>query len=243
MASLFSVKNGQDLLQTNEPQERRLLVEDLIPHTQNREYQKERVEALAYNIENKGLLQPIVVNIDTKTGAKEILAGHHRVKAYQHLHYKTGSDDYLMIRSWVFENMSDEEKLIVLLSTNPEFDSSEQDRLKTLGYAQDLYQLLIDREEKPKGRRREWLMATTGFSEWFIRKHDEGINEIVENSPQNEEHENVDEEDVFIQKKIQRILKTYQKTYDDVSDISSVLSDEEKQSIRSWLNDTLGLLT
>lgn len=242
MSSLFNIKNGiSTQIMGKEPVEKRLLIEELIPHTKNREYQKERVEALVYNIEDKGLLQPILVNIDTASGNKEILAGHHRVKAYQHLHYKTGNDDYLMIRSWVFEDLSSEEKLVILLSTNPDYDGEEEDKIKTLGYAQELYQVLNDKGEKPKGRRREWLMAITGFSEWFVRKHDE-ISEVVENSPQNEKQTEEESYDALVNKKYQRVIKTYQKMYDEVADIADDLSEEERMNVVTWLQDTLGLL-
>ncbi len=230
MTSLFDIKNGKDLLNTKEPVEKRLLVEELIPHVDNREYQQERMEALVYNISEQGLLQPIIVNIKTDTGEKEILAGHHRVKAYKHLHYKTGSDDYLMIRSWVFTDLSDEEKLIVLLSTNPEYDSSDDDKLKILNQAKQLYSKLVEQGKKPKGRERDWLINVTGLSQYFIRKFEGDLEE-------KEKVAKKPKQSLSLEDEANKIIKQFRKQYDFLIDNYNNLEAETQKQINMWLTD------
>lgn len=230
MTSLFEIKNGKDLGNVKEPTEKRLLVDELIPHVENREYQQERIEALVYNISEQGLLQPIIVNIKSDTGEKEILAGHHRVKAYQHLHYKTGSDDYLMIRSWVFNDLSEEEKLIVLLSTNPDYESGDDDKLKILNQAKTLYEKLVEQGKKPIGRQRDWLINVTGLSQYYIRKFEGDVEEKKGVEKKKKETPTLDEQ-------ANKIIKQFEKQYAFLIDNFNELDPEIQKKISSWIVD------
>lgn len=230
MTSLFDIKNGKDLGNVKEPTEKRLLVDELIPHVENREYQQERMEALVYNISEQGLLQPIIVNIKSDTGEKEILAGHHRVKAYQHLHYKTGSDDYLMIRSWVFNDLSEEEKLIVLLSTNPDYESGDDDKLKILNQAKTLYEKLVEQGKKPIGRQRDWLVNVTGLSQYYIRKFEGDVEEKKGVEKKKKDKPTLDEQ-------AKKIIKQFEKQYDFLIDNYQELDPELQKKISSWIVD------
>lgn len=237
MTTLFNMKNGiaSDILKS-EAVEKRLLVDELVPHAQNRPIQNERVDSLVYNIRKDGLLQPIVVNINTSTGLKEILAGHHRVKAYQKL-MEEDSDKYSMIVSWTFKDLSEEEKLTIMMSTNPSYDIEEQDKIQTLKIARTLYDELVSKKQRPSGRRRDWLVATTGFSEWFVRQHDE-VKETVEESPQSEDGQDENDiVDISIEKDGKKMIKSCKKVYDWYFENHALLEVETKKELQSWIRD------
>ncbi|CAH2762039.1 ParB N-terminal domain-containing protein [Erysipelothrix amsterdamensis] len=225
--SLFDIKNGTDMSNATYAavaKPKLILIDDLLDHVDNREYQKERIDALVYNIKQDGLLQPIVITPSNELEGKyTILAGHHRVQAYKRLREIDDQDMYEAILSIVLPSMDETDKLKYVLTTNvnPELSFKEKEAL--LKTADHLYQKLIAIGKKPMGRKRDWLVNVTGLSQYFVRKF-EGDPEKKKESP-------------TLDDQAKKLIKQFEKQYAFLADYYAELDFETQQKIASWILD------
>lgn len=225
--SLFNIKNGTD--NNNEThaavsKPKLILIDDLLDHVDNRRYQEERIEALVYNIQQDGLLQPIVITPNSEFDGKyTILAGHHRVQAYKRLQSEDESDQYEAILSVVLPPMDETNKLKYVLTTNANPELSAEEKETLLRTAKQLYRELVRNGEKPVGRERDWLVNVTGLSQYYIRKF-EGDTKKEKKKPTMDEQ-------------AKKLIKQFEKQYAFLADYYAELDIEMQKKISSWIID------
>lgn len=234
MTSLFGVKNGTDSSDTTYTavsKPKLILIDDLLDHIDNRQYQEERIEALVYNIQQDGLLQPIVITPSSEVNGKyTILAGHHRVQAYKRLRLDDELDQYEAILSVVLPPMNDTEKLKHVLTTNSNPELNDEEKETLLKTAKRLYQELSSSGKKPVGRERDWLVNVTGLSQYYIRKFEGDVEEKKGVEKKKKEKPTLDEQ-------ASKIIKQFEKQYDFLIDNYHELDPEIQKKINSWIVD------
>ena len=151
-----------------------LNLDDLIPNPLNHASMSE-IDALAENIAEGGLLQPLLV-IKGSNGIR-IHSGHRRYQALLKLRDAGKPFDYMgkqftdevpcIYVDGHWKTQVDEEISLMRSNSYRHYDPNE--RKQVVLRAHELFQMLPV-EQQPKGREREWITALTGISDGTVKK-------------------------------------------------------------------------
>lgn len=156
------VENAESILNTVREIDISLIVED--EKQPRKEYNAEKITALAESVEEKGLIQPIIVKQDGKKYL--IVAGHRRYRAFKQL----GKTAIPCIVKTELMTDSDLTELALI-------ENLQREDLNTLEIAESIYQLKQIRSIK-----QQEIATITGYSEGNISKYIQLFNAVKDDS-------------------------------------------------------------
>lgn len=147
---------------------RAIYYRDLIENKDNKQYKQNEIEAFARNIEEIGLLNPIVVT-DLHNGYFLIISGHRRYNAIKLL-IEEGNEKFEDIPCRVM-NLDEDEKRVALFGSNAQRQYEIPEKIEISKALSDLYDELVAQKKRPPGRKTEWIAAMTGFGARSIQDY------------------------------------------------------------------------
>lgn len=178
------------------------------------------IDALAENISEGGLLQPLLI---IKKGKQNVIhSGHRRYMAIKQLisqkktyKYMGKEFEYEIPCIYVNEAYDSEiDEAISLMRSNSYRHYEAKERKAVVVHAHELYMQLPD-YKKPKGREREWITNITGISDGLVKnilatlnkenEKDEVIKECTSELPV----EDIDKEAKKIIKAMEKVIDLY----------------------------------
>ena len=210
------------------PKLSKLYLDDLV-ETDNSLYNMRNIHPFKENILENGVQQPIIV-IELPENKYEILAGHKRILSSKML-VKEGYESFDEIKALIYPigSLSEAEKMRLKMATNHRREYTPEEKISILDRADALYEQLLTENKKPKGKKYEWVMATTGFGESVARRRSDVL------KPERNAKVKVKKEpDLFIvalRNRLQQLLATKVNVknksitirYQDTSDLNRIL--------------------
>ncbi len=206
--SVMSELMSQESKRYNKLSIKRIYYKDLTTHSENGLYRQEGIESLAENIADIGLLEPLVVT-DLGIGKYLILSGHRRYNAHKYLIEQKGLEEFEDIACRIVSFEDEDEELVALIASNAVRSFSLEDKILITKMAERHYDLLIARNKRPKGRKREWISSMTGFSARSIQDY---LSDYPTKLTSNvSEKENKEKKPYDITKEVTKLQKTVER--------------------------------
>ena len=201
----------------------------------------EEVELKKRNIEEVGLLQPLLVK---KTEDGYLLnSGHKRYLAIEKISRQGGSYMYLGKQltgvvpcQYLDESIDSDEFGLIAICSNAHHPDTKEERKEKVWQLHKYYQKLVSEDRKPSGREREWITEMTGISDGTV-KGMLAYFKSIENDPNNEEKRLMwkSEREKDVNETITKKLKNVNKYLTDVD--LTVLTDNERQNLNELLRE------
>lgn len=201
---------------------------ELIDNSYNSVFPQEQIDELALNIQGNGLLNPIIV-IKQNDGKYRIISGHRRVAAIKHLVEVEKLEQYEDVLSRVLEFETKEDEVVALIASNAQRELSVDDKIAIVKLAEELYENLVNEGRTPKGRKRDWIAAQTGFSPRSIQDYMSDKN--TQTSEKVPKEFNFQKELKKVQRSLEKLILEY-----DLEGMNSDVLEESLQNIQTELS-------
>lgn len=140
------------------------------PLNQHRELKD--VELLAMNILSGGLQQPIVIKPDYT-----IITGHKRTSAIKQIcdegksYLFNGRECIDEIPAFIVKFEDELQERLGVLQSNAHNDETKEEKIIRTKEAEEIYEMLCERNRKPVGLKRKWIAGITGYSERSVQDY------------------------------------------------------------------------
>lgn len=207
---------------------------DLIENSENTEFEQSDIESLANNIQEIGLLHPLVVR-QLDSGKYLILSGHRRYNAHKYLVEDLQLEQYedILCRVLTFED--ELEDLQALISSNSYRNLELKDKINISNKAAELYERLSDSNRKPSVSKQEWIAQTTGFSVRsvydYLNFNDKGTKQDYSKQKQEKEFNALDEFEKM-RKSVIKSIRSFEK-----NEITSITFDSFESLLTQLYQD------
>ena len=192
-------------------------INEIIPN-ENNIYPMNDIPELSENIQEAGLMQPLLV---VRKGKRTILhTGHRRLAAIKMLRssnepvYFMGKELGDEVPVIYLQNMDEMTERISMLQSNSHRAMSTEERIAVVREADKYYMQLIKDGNRPVGREREWISSVTGFADGSVKFYLAHMDDVPgQNAPEKTEDEKREE----VAEKCSRRLASFEKFISDIN--------------------------